>query len=408
MPAKFELPLKKVASELLDISTGAKGFRAVKGLVTSDMKNENFKEFLFLTELLSSAIHINGDVSDQQQEELNSVIEGWKKKSKLRSKMSDEQSQQLKSVLEQGYIPFEEIVSAFNANSSAFDDKKTQELRLDLNKIINSNNRQDTAESIFLFRVNLLLQGYPKLPLYYVHDDKPLDGHAADLVTQIPHGQVTKLFPATSGDIPVNELATTSPGNEQCLITLEELTSTDIVESFESELVEALRLGGAKRVVIRTMHSSQEEKSVQRKSKTAGRKGFLSFKADGDVKETSSDTSSREEEREYKFEGARKSFKKLLFGEGDQLSTFVERSRWLKNDPEIRNMVLSRCSSRSDNALTSYQYSGTINKTAKLALDVDIALSASKGKILSVDLNTETHTQLEAQTRTKREIEAEF
>lgn len=414
MPSKSDLS-KDLAHHLGELVTGQKQARAAKTVgskmvewATSDMKNQDFKEFLFLTEMLSSAIHVNGDVSDEQRSELGEYIGKWKKKSGIRSRMTDQQFNKLSAVLEQGYIPFQEIISAFNANSSSYDQRKTEALREYLYNIINSNNRQDIVERIYVLRINLLLQGRSDLSLFYVYDNEPLVGHASDLVTMVAKDEVGTQFPATSVDLKVNELATLSPGNDRSLISLDELTTADLEESFESELVEALRLGGAKRVLIRTMQSTQEDKSKEQKIKGSGRMGFLTGKKSVDANLESSGTSSTEDEREYTFEDSSSAWAKMFRGKEDKLTEYVDNSKWLKNDPEVRNMVMARSSSNKDNALTSYQYSGTINKTAQLALDVDMALSASKGKVAKVQGTSETRTKLEVQSEIKREIQVKF
>lgn len=359
-----------------------------KSQVKETLSPQQEKELDFLIRLAISAAYADGVLCKDER----SLIEGFINEAKEQYEHSDF---------------FEDLLDKFEQPDS-FDSLNRRWNALDIDhtvfvnkvkQVIDADKQRTDAENAFLYRCNLMFSGLPDQKIFMLTDDSSAHNtHSLEYLVQ------DQLPPNLSlSKVRKNEMLLVHPAHLhsdiQELIPISDLINDSFVTSQDTELVNAARIAGAKKVKI----------FIDSKSSSS-----IAANIEGGMKTTTLDASSSIDVSEsfknldkkiiiYEFQGTETGLMhKLKSKFNSPEKALLDSSKWLQYDEDLTEFVRS-CF--SDNKLKFFSKEISTLKQRNVLSSARLAIDCNMVKVhASAKLDLETKSKIFEATEKKYEV----
>lgn len=288
------------------------------------------KELDFMVKLATAAAYADGNISEEEEKVINGYIESQVSKY--------EDSDFLRSLQIEAPCCLDELQRRWEViNDSAHDSW----IKI-IEEIIGADNQHTNCEKAFLYRCNLMFQGVPDQKLFMLTDDKEkkstlsldylepgeqLDGYL--LVNALPN-EFLVVHPAHMKS-PLKEL-----------IPISEFFDDSFLTNQDTELVNAARIAGAKKVTIFSDSKRSESTSTDIEINAGVSQKAVSGSIASEVGASSVYSTMDNKVIVYEFAGSETSvMNKLKSRFISPEKEILRQSAWLKHDPDLTEFVRS-------------------------------------------------------------------
>ncbi|RYU63769.1 DUF533 domain-containing protein [Aliivibrio finisterrensis] len=325
------------------------------------------KELNFIVKLATAAAYADGNISEEEE----SVIKGY-----IESQISTYGSSDfLRSLQIEAPCDLEELQRRWEV----INDSAHESLNKIIEAVIGADNQHTDCEKAFLYRCNLMFQGVPDQKLFMLtHDKTKKSSLSLDYLD--PNNKPSDyLFTNTVLD----EFLVVHPAHKKSqikeLIPISEFFDDSFLTNQDSELINAARIAGAKKVTIFSDSKRAESTSTDIEMNMSVNNKITSGSIASEVCASNIYSTTDNKVIVYEFEGGETSiFNKLkakLLSPEDEI---LRKSAWLQHDPDLTEFVRS-CF--SDNKVKYFKKSISTESQRNIIFSAKIAANCKLIKV---------------------------
>ncbi|MEF2510035.1 hypothetical protein V4D06_19130 [Vibrio mimicus] len=356
----------------------------------SELSKTKEKELDFIIRLATTAAYADGEMNNDEKEIIIGYIESYQKNFK-----SSDFFKKLDDILDK---PCD--MNELHQRWEALESKNKDEWEKIIKEIIGADNQYTDCEKAFLFRCNLMINGFPDQKLFMLTDD----GNKKSTLS-LEYIQRNNLpYGCYINKNTLNEFLVVHPAHikseERELIPISEFFSDSFLTSQDTELVNAARIAGAKKVTIFT--DSKQASSISSELGLDADASCISSKAEVNVSDIYSDSDKKV--IVYEFKGSETSLmRKLKSAFNTPEREILRNSKWLQYDSELTEFVRS-CF--SENKLTYFSREISTETQRNVIHSAKIATKCNLIKVNpEVNLSLERKEKLFQSTEKKYVVE---
>ncbi|MFA0046105.1 DUF533 domain-containing protein [Vibrio sp. 10N.222.52.C3] len=343
---------------------------SARDVTEKSLTKEQERELCFLVQLATSAAYADGDMCEKEKSIIQNYIDN--------EKMEYPSSKSLQELKIKEPLSIAELHRYWGAIK-----KKEGSWEAFIEEVISANDQHTHCEKAFLFRMKLMFEGLPDQQLFMLTDEEPRSTLSLDYINvdSLPENYVIN-------SSVVGEFLIEHPAQARCeqreLISVSNFFDDSFLTSQDTELVNAARLAGAKKVTIYSGSKRSESISTDKELRGKASIGPQSGHLVSDVGASNAYSSADKKVVVYEFEGnttsAMTRLKSMFTSPEKEL---LRRSTWLQNDEELTEFVKG-CF--SDNKLTyfkrefSTERQKNIINSAMMAADCDLVKVSAEAK----------------------------
>lgn len=355
-------------------------------------------EIFFLTALASSAMNIKSD-HDDEVDSLLLFLEKYYLK-----KFRKEQSVLIKIYKSTHTLTqLKEYYDAINPQ-----DKRNNEYLNFLFGCLTFNNKNTTIDKVLYLKVYMLLNQNWNGKIYLIPDEREvreLTDYANNLVVPSKKTKLLLDFPNTEFN-DYSNVYFEHPDNKSALLSVDEILDENFIYEKDIEILEAMRLCGAKKVVLKlstitdkssSLKVKENSKSKEAENTDENKKNEITVEEKNTLSADLINSQNIDEEYSVKFTGGRDTNKRRAL--------FLSKSRWLNNDEQIK-WLFDSCAQKS--RPETFNYTTKYNKVTKLSTAVSVFSNFKKLNFLNSSLDQNIEAKISSLTNTKRIYQIEF
>jgi len=362
---------------------------SIPTVTQTPQKKYTNEELKFCISMASYMMHVDGDANTHEMSLLQNDIANLKK-----INYPDTLILELTELLNEP-PEFSVMVKMYNA----IKDKNIVKYEDLIDSIARADGLLEEEEKVFSYKMSLLFNGIDSGSIYKIIPDNlsiPERAKKYPIINYIPLKDVKKLYKNTIPSF--DDYFLFHPANDKELISISNILSSDFVRDKDTEVLEAMRIAGAKRVLISLVKHDYDETKFDQ-TLQAGVK--ISKKVDIDTKQ-GLEVSALNDIKENEFiEAQFKGKMNGMFAKRD----FLNKSIWVKNDSKLSWLFNARF---QPNQVTYFKWDVEYNKIAEKMLSAQLAAKFGVAKVAKVNAKAALEINSEKISSIKKLFVAEF
>jgi hypothetical protein len=288
----------------------------------------------FVASLIGVAANSDGNISDEEEKEIKKIVSQINDSYEVEAAFGEKL---IKLISEP--VNFKILRDTY-ATIKDPTEEQIEEFRSFIHQVVTADQIISDAEKAFQFKCELMFENINDIPLIKVVNNRDEECVKSEYIKYFTEIEIKNKYPMTQLNYSdLDSFLTIHPSNNLELVSFNLFFEDNFATSKDTELIDAARLSGAKKVSVYAYSKDIDEKSITMSGEISG--GVSFNKIDVNANRAASKMLDMEEKSSlvFEFEGKRPGIFKNFNGHNEK--QILSKSKWLQYDPNLVEFVKS-------------------------------------------------------------------